>query len=98
MAAFIVCELSKIDESSAIEQKKKINNAICKKNGDPIPVYLLINKVRLSVCMHTHNYIAKAFLYSYCVLPQPYMHLYVTCMYTYGHKATLFVEIINYHT
>ena len=40
-----MCELSKMNESMIIEQKKKIDNAICKKNGDSVPVYLLASKV-----------------------------------------------------
>lgn len=49
MGAFVVCEISKMDESSIIEQKRKINNTVCKKNGDPIPVYLLATKVSKTV-------------------------------------------------
>lgn len=45
MGAFVVCELSKINVSSILLYKKKINNIVCQRNGDPIPVYLLVSKV-----------------------------------------------------
>ena len=49
MAAFVVYDLSKMTETlpPIAEWKKKINNTVCKKNGNPIPVYLLGNKVSL---------------------------------------------------
>ena len=45
MGAFVVCELSKINVPSILLYKKKINNIVCQRNGDPIPVYLLVSKV-----------------------------------------------------
>ena len=45
MGAFVVCESSKINVSSILLYKKKINNIVCQRNGDPIPVYLLVSKV-----------------------------------------------------
>ena len=48
MAAFVVFSL--LDEkslSAAVELKKRINNSVCLKSGDPIPVYLLGNKVNV---------------------------------------------------
>ena len=47
MAAFVVYDLSRMTEtlSSIAEWKRKINNTVCKKNGNPIPLYLLGNKV-----------------------------------------------------
>ena len=48
MAAFVVYNL--LDEKSllaAVELKRRINNFVCMKNGDPIPVYLVGNKVKL---------------------------------------------------
>ena len=48
MAAFVVYDL--LDESSllaAVEWKKRINNSVCMINGDPIPVFLIGNKVHL---------------------------------------------------
>ena len=47
MAAFVVYDLSRMTKtlSSIADWKKKINNTVCKKNGNPIPIYLLGNKV-----------------------------------------------------
>ena len=47
MAAFVVYDLSCLDQTlpTIVEWKKKINNNVCMENGDPIPVYLLGNKV-----------------------------------------------------
>ena len=46
MAAFVVYDLSRVTTLSSIADcKKKIHNTVCKKNGNPIPVYLLGNKV-----------------------------------------------------
>ena len=49
MAAFVVYDLSRMTKtlSSIADWKKKINNTVCKKNGNPIPIYLLGNKVGL---------------------------------------------------
>ena len=47
MAAFVVYDLSHLDQTlpTIVEWKKMINNNVCMENGDPIPVYLLGNKV-----------------------------------------------------
>ena len=47
MAAFVMYNLSHLDQTlpSIVEWKKMINNNVCMENGDPIPVYLLGNKV-----------------------------------------------------
>ena len=47
MAAFVVYDLSRLSEtlSSIVDWKKKINNTVCKRIGNPIPIYLLGNKV-----------------------------------------------------
>ena len=47
MAAFVVYDLSRMTTtlSSMADWKKKIHNTVCKKNGNPIPIYLLGNKV-----------------------------------------------------
>jgi len=46
MAAFVVYDMSKEEGlSAAVEWKKRINNSVCLMTGDPIPVYLLGNKV-----------------------------------------------------
>ena len=65
MAAFVVYDLSRMTEtlSSIVEWKKKINNTVCKKNGNPIPVYLLGNKV--SVVQQIFSYIADYNIHSY---------------------------------
>ena len=49
MAAFVVYNLSNLTEtlSTIVEWKKIIDNSVCLENGDPIPVYLLGNKVRM---------------------------------------------------
>ena len=48
MAAFIVYDLSRLTETlpSIADWKKKINDTVCKSDGNPIPVYLLGNKVK----------------------------------------------------
>ena len=47
MAAFVVYDLSRLNETlaSIADWKKRINNTVCKRNGNPIPIYLLGNKV-----------------------------------------------------
>lgn len=52
MAGFVVYDLSNLDQTllTATKWKKMIKNTVCKENGDPIPVYLLGNKV--STTMH----------------------------------------------
>ena len=46
MAAFVVYDMSKEEGLlAAVEWKKRINNSVCLMTGDPIPVYLLGNKV-----------------------------------------------------
>ena len=52
MAAFVVYDLSRLDQTlpTIVEWKKKINNYVCMENGDPIPVYLLGNKVSRWLC------------------------------------------------
>ena len=47
MVTFVVYDLSRMTTtlSSIADWKKKIHNTVCKKNGNPIPVYLLGNKV-----------------------------------------------------
>ena len=47
MAAFVVYDLSHLDQTlpTIVEWKKMINNNVRMENGDPIPVYLLGNKV-----------------------------------------------------
>lgn len=59
MAAFIVYDLSRLTDtlSSIAEWKKKINNTVCKRNGNPIPIYLLGNKVGILHYKFT-NYLA----------------------------------------
>jgi len=57
MAAFVVYDL--LDENSlfaAVEWKKRINNSVCMKSGDPIPVYLIGNKVGYFVITHFTAY------------------------------------------
>ena len=52
MAAFVVYDLSRLSETlaSIADWKKRINNTVCKRNGDHIPVYLLGNKVGIKLC------------------------------------------------
>ena len=52
MAGFVVYDLSNQNQTlpTIVKWKKMINNAVCKENGDPIPVYLLGNKVSTMVC------------------------------------------------
>ena len=49
MAAFVVYDLSRLSQtlSSIADWKKKIDNTVCKRNGNPIPTYLLGNKVNI---------------------------------------------------
>ena len=48
MAAFVVYDMSNKESLSAtVEWKKRINNSVCMLSGDPIPVYLLGNKVTI---------------------------------------------------
>ena len=53
MATFVVYDLSNLDQTlpAVTEWKKMINNNVCLENGDPIPVYLIGNKVSFSVPM-----------------------------------------------
>jgi len=52
MAGFLIYDLSNQNRTlpTIVKWKKMINNAVCKENGDPIPVYLLGNKVSTMVC------------------------------------------------
>lgn len=52
MAAFVVYDLSRLNETlaSIADWKKRINNTVCKRNGNPIPIYLLGNKCDLEGC------------------------------------------------
>ena len=54
MAAFVVYDLSRLNKTlpSISDWKKRINNTVCKKNGNPIPIYLLGNKVSIYIVMH----------------------------------------------
>ena len=49
MAAFVMYDLSNLEKTlcTIVEWKKMINNTVCMENGDPIPVYLLGNKVNI---------------------------------------------------
>jgi len=58
MAVFAVYDL--LDEKSllaAVELKKRISNSVCMLSGDPIPVYLIGNKV-MNACLvvYVHVY------------------------------------------
>ena len=49
MAAFVIYDLSHLEQTlpTIVEWKKMINNNVRMENGDPIPVYLLGNKVSI---------------------------------------------------
>jgi len=55
MAVFVVYDL--MDEKSllaTVEWKKRISNSVCMVSGDPIPVYLIGNKVRTGVLVRLY--------------------------------------------
>ena len=58
MAAFVVYDLSRLSETlaSIADWKKRINNTVCRRNGDQIPIYLLGNKVGIKLCNYTTQY------------------------------------------
>ena len=49
MAAFIVYDLTRLNDTlpSVTKWRDRINSFVCSKSGDPIPIFLLGNKVQL---------------------------------------------------
>jgi len=57
MAAFVVYDLTRLQETlpNVTKWKDRINSFVCKESGDPIPLFLLGNKVNKHMCL-SQNY------------------------------------------